>query len=1220
MSSENTNPNNFLRTIIDPFNFTSTIPDLDMTSSVLKDVSITSNITVGATGAGLLLWTPNSPDGVLRLFAWDGARYNYLETITPDQPIEDAYALSRFVSGGLKVVSSTISGGNFNVSGTFNASNYQFLPDLKTLTYQTIPSYCRSLTDKLLSVRVPDGLVALAYPDGRYDFLARETNGVHTISNVIEAIVPDTSFTAQNVTFTAGVEFPDNLTGWTTFVMQFYMVSAGNPGACSALLTINQRNADPNNWANNIVVPIFCTIDGFGSNLINTVISRYFRVYIPGFIDTIQVAAQTGTFTLGMGGNNLSIQNESYYARGYLGPGTLIAFQSVTPGQEISLAGKLNYEAVPDAQLSRDIPTSRGHMENPLEMELAEYAIAHGEENGIKFLYELNEYNLLSTQGFFHKISTERNTISMSGFDDFFKKLVQIGAPLLGTMTTAYTGNPLIGGMVNQGLQSLTTRSVYRQPIKTGSTYRNRNEPTKRLRMSSCVDYPLVQGTCTRCYCQDCCGRINEEDHYTPSKKIKYYYPRHQKQEEFYEDTDLDLATEGEYANFTRLITPEEYERLYAPKEQQPPKYTSFVKMISEEEYLAKYAPQPQFPKVEVEDPLENFDITSAFEADLLQYSYVPPETLDTPTDYPSNIKMAMTYDKWFVDDIESTVLSDPIDFLIPETDPRINNTPHDFLVADWWKAGQYGTVLTYRIGTGNYNVPTTATVNVAVGLDEDEDTKLVYIIFTGIPMSGTNYKHIRYELNMGEVAGDIVFSSDSLLAQDVLCQIAYSHYLTGQPTGYIHICTRSEQGLSGSSIGLALYMSYAKLPCAAFLTGAVGMEGEVVAISGLIHKIDVTNTYKLPIITPYDSGLIGLADILSNHPCATPFAVCSGDFIVDEIIPRVIFIRDLGSLFGACAVTQRWPAIGGPGVRIPEYYYDESNPQNPVYKEKIGDTVRVGNTEYDVNDILALDYGKWIPRGQSVKMFQGMDIDKINRYVENRDIKNLKGVYHAIVTKFPNFAMSDEDEVTSSQGNAYTVGYLKSLNWDEIGEKTGNLSAVRINLNNENWEKLVNTLDAYKQSQVGKKQKKTFSFQPVAVKKKGKKQITKRYQKIEGEPRISFAKVHQPPPLSEPSVPERFEEVEEEDIDVPEEVYEQYFENPMEQEIGTRGEEAPPVLIRSVAPSEPSIESNIMAMMQQMMSQIGNLSQTVSSQGEELKAQSRRSGGGAKPTVKGRR
>jgi hypothetical protein len=206
--------------------------------------------------------------------------------ILPDQPIEDSYALSRFVSGGIRVKSSTISGSQFNIAGTFNASQYQFLPDLRTLTYNTIPSFSRGNSDKLLSIRVDEGVVALAYPDGNYDFLARETNGVHNITNLLDiAFTPTLAGPGQITTITPGLNgIPDNLTGWCE--LNFNVLFPLLPAGAVFTFQVFANRANPVNWDAVVVVQTEYNFS-FVGNGNNYHAEGKRRFYVDGFISTI---------------------------------------------------------------------------------------------------------------------------------------------------------------------------------------------------------------------------------------------------------------------------------------------------------------------------------------------------------------------------------------------------------------------------------------------------------------------------------------------------------------------------------------------------------------------------------------------------------------------------------------------------------------------------------------------------------------------------------------------------------------------------------------------------------------------------------------------------------------------------------------------------------------------------------------------------------------------
>jgi hypothetical protein len=438
----------YARALIDPMDYRSDYPDNDMTTSILKSIMTTYSFQPGSTGAGLVLFTPHSLSRTARLFAWNGTNYVYAYDIAPSEDLSDGFTWARPVSGCLSVKSNTRSGNNVNLSGSINAASYQFLPDMNTLDFSKIVSYKRNDVDMESQVEIENGVIALMHPDGQPQFHPINTSAVQTTSELLKADITLTPGTYA--TLTSPVPYANMTGNIDVFVdaqLNYGVSGAGSTATPEFNVTLKYDQIDPNDWTvtntQTIVKNVRCVNTSTGG-----VVNKWdpyvkFSTYVPGFLKEVDISFRDGS--VGMSANvtdgNIHLHSYDYYSKHANGPGSMIAFEAVDTSQYINITGKMNYEAVPDAVLARQMNTTySSKLEQPLTLALVEYAIANYQRSGLKFLWNIERYQNFIQNKMAH-YTTEGYLGTASGFTSFLKKLLYYGGPAVGQVVGSLVGS-----------------------------------------------------------------------------------------------------------------------------------------------------------------------------------------------------------------------------------------------------------------------------------------------------------------------------------------------------------------------------------------------------------------------------------------------------------------------------------------------------------------------------------------------------------------------------------------------------------------------------------------------------------------------------------------------------------------------------------------------------------------------------------------------------------
>lgn len=486
--SELTAKNQYLASIIAPWNYTSYIPDLDTTTSVLKTITISKTITMLGADA-LLIWRPQMPDNVkiLSLYVPDAVRggYTFVSYLTPDEDLSDSYSRARPASGGLKVLAATVSTTNSVLNGIINAADYQDLPVTRTLTFQTIPSFRRNPLDVLTAQKLSDGCVSLMHPEGQQKFRILESNSSENTDNILvltyDSTTPATdgyNFAATNVktlsvTGVGNSALPGDISGYVRIEVTLAIIPTGTQ-TNELNIDFNMVRKSATDWVTDVITTkvVQCSATANVSGL-RTILNTSTTIYLDQPLESITFRRPNLSPTWVIERFTWNVISLDYYQFGVRSPGTLIGISGATastltiPGTQVLMNGRVNYEAVPDAQLARQIPTiGDKELQHPEALTSTMSLITH---HLLRFLWPTQEYYAKNEAGITPAVPTNEKALQASGFLPLVANIVRQAIPILDAIGTTS------GNTTTYSPPALATSSgLYRPNLNSAGLYKPR--------------------------------------------------------------------------------------------------------------------------------------------------------------------------------------------------------------------------------------------------------------------------------------------------------------------------------------------------------------------------------------------------------------------------------------------------------------------------------------------------------------------------------------------------------------------------------------------------------------------------------------------------------------------------------------------------------------------------------------------------------------------------
>lgn len=476
--------NEYLRSIMDPDHYTSGIPDANMNTSYLKTITLSDDLSCQI-GDFLFLHKPSNKNisEILTLYAYDSVRGGYymVADLPPDEDLSDAYKYARIVSGKLDVIASTISTTNVVISGIMNAVDYQELPDTTTLNFSKILSSKRNNIDVIPAQSVAIGVTSLMHPTGDQEYYLLESNASENTQNVLR--VPYDSSTptidgwatssATYKTLNVSTDFPSDIRGLVNFEINLDVVLNAQPSTTTFFeVTLRTLHKDPADWSTDVFETYTLPRVSMANQTINQSHKLSGETFLNYPLYDITVSCPTTVSVY----NRVSwtLTSAEYYQIGSRGPGTIIAVSGIPSvadsftAAHISLSGKYNYEAIPDATLARQITTTGPTTDDTiLDLNAAQVVI---NKQLVQFLWSTPEYEAIIRMGSWIKLAKSDKTFAAAGLLDILKSVGETVLPVLGTVAGS-----LLGGLKQRG----ETSGLYKRRGMNTSTAGGLYKPKK---------------------------------------------------------------------------------------------------------------------------------------------------------------------------------------------------------------------------------------------------------------------------------------------------------------------------------------------------------------------------------------------------------------------------------------------------------------------------------------------------------------------------------------------------------------------------------------------------------------------------------------------------------------------------------------------------------------------------------------------------------------------
>lgn len=359
--------------------------------------------------------------------------------IPPDQDIAEDYFKVRFGSAQFSIVSSTQATGSALIGGQLTTVAFQDMIDFQYLAPEAIAATRKDDYSSIDNYPIAKGAVYTSDPSVNNQYLSPDTAVVMTTGTIFD-------LTAQKVPSQEMGAGPDPFVAVIASDTHAYIYRAGRSPT----------------WDNSANCPLPPYLDGRTSlhydlmlddaPIINRFPGAFVRVifyfqdgtsvtgdsvFYSWFTATQERLSGSYTYTCdtsdgltgveielfraaGAGGTMLelvnalrwttSLKNCCYLYPGQSSDGCFFAITGVTDTQQIVLSGVINYQAIPNASLARNMKTVPPPVEMIVDAEVARRVIANRAHYGIRTVYQMDDYEFKMRHGYFASLC-QRETL-----------------------------------------------------------------------------------------------------------------------------------------------------------------------------------------------------------------------------------------------------------------------------------------------------------------------------------------------------------------------------------------------------------------------------------------------------------------------------------------------------------------------------------------------------------------------------------------------------------------------------------------------------------------------------------------------------------------------------------------------------------------------------------------------------------------------------------------
>jgi len=371
--------NGYLKSILCPFDVRDAfVPSPPFTPALPRPLEINITQVWKKDGAILMgIFTPASPNRVLKLFVYDGVAWGFLADINPDDPLYLNFRQYRTVSAGLQLRSAAQAAGVFTLAGVVNSARVNSIPPFTNprLTFNNFVAFAVGPRSTVRQVPLEEGLAILWQPSGTNEYRIPETSAVTNLENQVVVLYEQAStgwatgaigcpagtgvdlFNSNN---DASTLLPDPLWGKIAYDANITLTASATGGVLVELRAyIKLANATTWNVTstNTLLKAVSLTLTAGEKTYIpirtppierDGLFERFMIVY---------TSSVGGTVTVDLPTADCSLTCYDLYKDGFMQPADMFMISSVNVGQPISLSCALNYQVVPDSDISKYVPT-----------------------------------------------------------------------------------------------------------------------------------------------------------------------------------------------------------------------------------------------------------------------------------------------------------------------------------------------------------------------------------------------------------------------------------------------------------------------------------------------------------------------------------------------------------------------------------------------------------------------------------------------------------------------------------------------------------------------------------------------------------------------------------------------------------------------------------------------------------------------------------------------
>lgn len=398
------------------------VPTYGIESTTSKKILLTQDIVVPSSANGsspefLVLSFPHNVKCQGKIFlkwAQEGInQWCYFTNITYSELLNSGYSKARSVSSIITVSASTIATGFAPLQGNLDAITYSYLWNLRDPTITSILPQCVDEKNLVANGQLSDGAVGLGLP--LYEPVLSPTSPLTFETTYQDDIILPT-VTLTNLNGAANpviVQLPTMVFG--SFRIEYtatWTLTAAPVGRAGIRFGYGSRIFNPvNNTESEIeeaggatqsitggqLLQTTCWSNTKGRNGLSAPIT-YLSFYWNG------VAGNNGVGTCQIDVNLFILED---LTPGYLSPGTAFHVRNPVPNSIILLGGGINFEAVPNSTLARDLKTTSGNSVIDIsDLKMVKKALSrHERDPNLKMCYSRLQYMDLCAKGYFTQMS-----------------------------------------------------------------------------------------------------------------------------------------------------------------------------------------------------------------------------------------------------------------------------------------------------------------------------------------------------------------------------------------------------------------------------------------------------------------------------------------------------------------------------------------------------------------------------------------------------------------------------------------------------------------------------------------------------------------------------------------------------------------------------------------------------------------------------------------------